>query len=193
MNILVKSSNGLSQVPLETKLLSHRKIFLEGEIDDAMAGEFWKKVMLLNYENENAPIDCLINSSGGEISSGMMIYDAIQKSRAPIRTCCIGKAHSMAAILLACGNHGRYILPHGEAMLHEPLLGSRIGGNSSTIRSVSESLIEMKHKMNCILAKHTGRTEEEIEQAIGYDHYYTAEESVAFHLCDQIVTFDALL
>lgn len=135
------------------------------------------------------PIDVLINSAGGEINSGLLIYDAIQSSTAPIRTYCIGRAYSMAALLVASGRHGRYILPHGELMLHEPLLGNRICGNSSSMKSISDSLLEIRKKLNRILAFHTGRNEEEVEQATGYDHYFSPADSLDFGLCDEIVDF----
>ena len=110
MNILVKSSNGITQVSADSKLLSQRKVFVEGEINAETACEFVKKIMLLNAEDSNKPIDVLINSPGGCINSGMLMYDVIQASKAPIRTWCIGRAYSMGAILLCCSNHGRYIL-----------------------------------------------------------------------------------
>ena len=131
MNVLVKSSNGITQVSVDSRLLSQRKVFIEGEINAETACEFIKKIMILNAEDSNRPIDLFINSPGDCINSGMLIYDVIQASKAPVRTFCIGKAYSMGAVLLACGNHGRYILPHGEVMIHEPLLGNRVGGNSS--------------------------------------------------------------
>ena len=85
------------------------------------------------------------------------------------------------------------MLPNSELMLHEPLLGNRVGGNASSIRSISDSLLETRKKMNGILAKHTGKSEEEIEKATGYDHYFSPEESVDFGLCDKIVGFDMIM
>lgn len=193
MHVQVKSSHGIALVPVESRLMAERKIFVEGEINAQAACEFVKQVMLLNSEDKQAPIDVFINSPGGEINSGMLMYDVIQASKAPIRTFCIGRAYSMGAVLFACGNHGRYMLPHGELMIHEPLLGNHVGGSSSSIKSISDSLLETKRKMNRILAKHTGKTEEEMEQATGYDHYFNPEESVAFGLCDEIIEFDRFM
>ena len=173
--------------------MAKRKVFIEGEINAEKACEFVKQVMLLNAEDSQQPIDVLINSPGGEINSGMLMYDVIQASKAPIRMYCIGKAYSMGAVLFASGNNGRYMLPHGELMIHEPLLGSRVGGNSSSIKSISDSLLETKRKMNQILAKHTGKSEEEVEEATSFDHYFSPEESIAFGLCDQIVGFDKIM
>lgn len=193
MNVLIKSANGITQVSADSKLLSQRKVFIEGEITPEAACEFIKKIMVLNEEDSSKPIDVLINSPGGEINSGMVMYDVIQASKAPIRMFCIGRAYSMGAVLFACGNHGRYMLPHSELMLHEPLLGNRVGGNSSSIKSISESLLETKRKMNQILSKHTRKSEEEVEKATSYDHYYSPEESKDFGLCDQIVDFNMIM
>ena len=106
MNVQVKSSNGISLVPVDSRLMAKRKIFIEGDIDAEKACEFVKEVILLNADDSKNPIDVLINSPGGEVNSGMLIYDVIQASKAPIRMFCIGKAYSMGAVLFACGNHG---------------------------------------------------------------------------------------
>lgn len=164
MYTLVKSSNGITQVTADARLLSQSKVFIEGEITPESTCEFIKKIMILNAEDSIKNIDVLINSPGGEINSGMLMNDAIQASTAPVRLFCIGRAYSMGAVLFACGAHGRYILPHGELMLHEPLLGNRVGGNSSSTKSISESLLETKRMMNQILAKHTGKSEKEVEK-----------------------------
>ncbi len=193
MNVQVKSSNGITLVPMETRLLAQRTVFVEGEITAESACLFVKQLLWLNSEDSSEPINVLINSPGGEINSGLLMYDAIQSSKAPVKTYCIGKCYSMGAVLFACGNNGRYMLPHSELMLHEPLLGNRISGNSSSIKSISESLIEIKSKMNKILAKHTGKTEGEMEEATSFDHYFSPEDSLEFGLCDKIVGFDEIM
>ena len=193
MEVLVKSSNGITQVSADSKLLSQRKVFIEGEIDDQAACSFIKKIMLLTAENPNKEIDVLINSPGGEINSGLAMYDVIQSCKTPIRIFCIGRAYSMAAVLFASGRHGRYMLPHSELMLHEPLLGNHVRGNSSSIKSISDSLINTKIKLNQILAKHTGKSEEEVEKASSFDHYFDPEESIEFGLCDEVVDFSKIM
>lgn len=193
MNVEVKSSSGITLVSLESRLFSKRKIFLEGEIESDSACEFIKKILLLSQEDSHSPIDVLINSQGGEINSGLLIYDVIQSSSTPIRMFCIGKAYSMGALLFACGNHGRYMLPNAELMIHEPRLVSRVGGTSSSIKSISDSLLDTKEKINQILVKHTGRTMEEIEQVTRYDHFFSAEESISFGLCDEVIGFSKIM
>lgn len=126
MNIQVKSSNGITLVPMETRLLADRKVFIEGEINQESACSFVKKILLLCREDGIKSINVMINSPGGEISAGLLMYDCIQSSKTPIRMFCMGNAYSMGALLFACGNHGRYMLPHSELMLHEPLLGSGV-------------------------------------------------------------------
>ncbi len=193
MVVQVKSSNGITLVPLESRLLGQRKIFLEGEIDQKMACDFVRQMAVLNGEDQRRPIDVWINSPGGEINAGLAMYDVIQSSPAPVRMVCVGRAYSMAAVLFASGNHGRLMLPNSELMLHEPLVGNRVGGSSSSIKSISDSLIQTKERLNRILAKHTGKTEAEVDEATRYDHYFRAEESIEFGLCDAVADFAQLM
>ena len=191
MYIQVKTSSGITMVPMESKLLDNRKVFLEGDIDSEKACEFIKKIMLLIYEDAELAIDVYINTCGGDINSGLLIYDAIQGSPAPIRTICMGKAYSMGAILLASGRE-RWTLPHGKIMIHEPLVGG-VEGSSSSIKSISESLLNTTHIVNDILSRHTNRSVEEITKATEYDHYFNAEEAVSFGLCDRIIDFSEIM
>ena len=174
MNILLKNRNGHQTVSLESSLMLDRKVFLEGHICPEKACEFTKIIMQLNKESSTLPIDLLINSTGGEINSGMLIYDVLQASKAPVRVYCIGMAYSMAAIIFASGRNGRYMLPHSELMLHEPLIPGGIGGSATSVKSISDSLLETRQKINQLLAKHTGRDEAEIEEATRYDHFFGA-------------------
>ena len=105
----------------------------------------------------------------------------------PVEIYCAGMAASMAAIILASGGKGRrHILPHSRVMIHEPLLDGGLGGSATSIRHISESIMETKRILNEILSKHTGRAIAEIEKATSYDNYMNAEESVAFGICDDI-------
>lgn len=191
MDILYKSSSGISQVPVDSELLADRKIFIEGEINADTALEFLKKVMYLNRESEE-PISVYINSPGGEVNSGWLYLDVLTGSRAPVKMYCVGKAYSMGAVLFACANE-RYMLPNSELMLHQPLLGGRVGGNASSLKSISDSLMETKEKMNYILAQRTGKSEEEIDQMIGFDHYFSPQEAIDCNLCDGIIDFAMLM
>lgn len=193
MNVQVKSSNGITIVPVESCLMAERNVFIEGPIDAASACEFVKKILLLNGESGEKPIRVFINSPGGEIDSGLLMYDVIQSSKAPIQMYCLGRAYSMGAILFACGNHGRYMLPHSKLMIHEPLVGGNVGGSSSSVKSISKSLQSTKRMMDELLAAHTKKSVREIARATSYDHYFNAQESVDFGLCDAILEFHQII
>ena len=193
MNALIKSSNGISSHPMDACLLADRQIFLESEITTSVALNFTKSILHLLKEDDRNPIDVLINSEGGELHAGMLIYDVMQGCPVKIRTYVIGRAYSMAAFLFIAGTGGRYILPHSEIMLHEPLFGNRIGGTAATIRSASEALVEARSHLNEILSKHTGKTVDEIEKETAYDHFFSAEEAVSFGAADKIIRFEQIL
>lgn len=192
MDVQVKSCDGITLMPIETKLLSDRKIFLEGEIDSESACEFVKKLLYLCLEDSEQPIDIMINSVGGGIQSGLFIYDILQSCRTPLRMFCMGTAFSMAAVIFTSGKT-RYMFPNSELMLHEPLISNGLGGSASSVRSVSDSLLESKDKINRILSKHTGKTPEEIEEATRFDHYFSPEEAIRFGLADEIIGFEKML
>lgn len=190
--VLIKSSSGITSVPVEAKHISERRLFITGNINAGSAVEFMKQMMYLNSEGD-APISVFINTDGGEINSGMLMYDVIVGSKAPIRMYCTGMAYSMGAVLFSCAGE-RYMLPNSEIMIHQPLLlGGQVSGNASSIKSVSDSLLETKKKMNRILALHTGRTEEEVDEQTAYDHFFTAEEAIAWGLCDGVKTFGEMM
>ena len=182
----VESVNGTREISLYTRHLMNRNLFLTGEINADMANSFVAQLLYLE-ETPDEPVNIYINSPGGAINAGLMIYDAIQGSRLEINMICTGLAASMAAVLLAGGQHGsRYILRHSKVMIHEPLLANGVGGSATSIRKISESIIETREMINEILAKHTGKTVEEINEATSFDNYMRAEEAIAFGLCDRI-------
>jgi ATP-dependent Clp protease protease subunit len=193
MNILQKSSGGLFLVPIETRLLSDRIFLLEGMLDCENANELCMALLYLKKEDPKAPITILINSEGGEISAGFLIIDAIRSCAVPVRTICIARAFSMAALILASGTLSRNILPHGKVLIHEPRLGEQISGTSSSMKVVSDTLLAVKKKVNQILSELTGQSEEVIDEATCYDHFMDPDEAKSFGLVDQIITFDQIL
>lgn len=189
----VKSSNGISLVPIETRLMARRKLFIEGQINQETACTFIRQLLLLAGENSTKNIDILINSPGGELNAGLLMYDAIRSCPAPVRMFCVGRAYSMAAVLFASGSHGRYMLPHSELMLHEPLILNQVSGSCSSIKAISDTLQNSKKKLDQILAYHTGKSVEEIEKETNYDHYFNPEESMEFGLCDKVIGFHEMI
>jgi len=187
MNTIVKSSHGITLVPVTSKLLAERKIFIEDEITSASACDIVRSLMLLVKEDPNKPIDIYINSPGGRVDAGLMIYDTLKGMKTEVNLHCIGMAASMAAVILAGGKKGhRYILPHSKTMIHEPLISGGVGGSATSIQRTAESIMETKRLTVELLAKDTGKKEKEIETAVSFDNYMNAEESIAFGLCDSI-------
>lgn len=182
-----ESVNGIQQISLVTDLFTNRKIFLFGEINEAMVYSFSMQLMSL-MEDEQSEINIYINSPGGEVNAGLAIYDLIQSCKAPINMYCIGMAASMGALIFASGKKGyRFILPHSKVMIHEPLIPNGVGGSASSIKSTADSILQTRELLNGILAKHSGKTLDEINKATDHDNFMTAEEAIAFGLCDKIV------
>lgn len=184
--IEVESARGIREIALKTRHFMDRKIFLTGEINAEMANAFLSEILFLEQE-PTKPVTIYINSPGGEVNAGLMIYDVIQGSGLEINMVCTGMAASMATILLAGGKKGhRYILKHSKVMIHEPLITRGVGGSATSIKNISESILETRKLVNGILAEHTGKTMEAIDEATSFDNFMNAEEAIAFGLCDAV-------
>ena len=185
-SIEVESAHGVREVSLDTRHLMNRRIFINGEINEESANDFLSQMLYLEQESDD-PITIYINSPGGSVNAGLVIYDCIQASELEINLICAGTAASMAAIIFAGGKKGhRYILPHSKVKIHEPLLAGGVGGSATSIKNISDSILETREIVNKILAKHTGKTLKEINKATSFDNYMNAEEAIKFGLCDEI-------
>lgn len=183
-----ESVNGIQEVSLYTNAFTNRKVFLFGPIDEKTVYTFTAQMLYL-MEDEQSPIDIFINSPGGEVNSGLAIYDLIQSCKAPVNMYCIGMAASMGALIFAGGKKGhRFIMPHSQVMIHEPLIPNGVGGSASSIKSTADSILQTRELLNGILAKHTGRTIEEINKATDHDNFMTADEAIEFGLCDKVTS-----
>ncbi len=187
--IPMKSSNGITLVPLETRLLMERKIYIQGEINDQSACFLQQQLQYLVLEDPEKPVHLYIDSIGGQVDSGLRMYDLLKSLRMEVTTWCTGMAASMAAILLAGGQKGRrFILPHSRVMIHEPLITGGVGGSATSIQRTAESILETKRLAVKLLAADTGKSQKAVEQAISFDNYMNAEEAVKFGLCDAVVS-----
>ena len=185
--IIEETCDGVREVQLMSKHFANRKLFLTGEITEETSNRFVSELLYLAESDE--PIDIYLNSPGGSVNAGMVIYDVIQalEDKVPVNIYCIGMAASMGAIILAGGHKGRrFILPHSKCMIHEPLISGGFGGSASSIKKTADSILETKDIINGVLAKHTGKSLKEIDKATSYDNFMNAEESVNFGLCDEI-------
>ena len=182
-----ESCNGNREISLRTKHFTKGKLFLTGEVTEELANNFVSEFLYLVEKGE--PVDIYINSPGGSVNAGLVIYDVIQScaDKIEINMYCTGMAASMGAVILAGGQKGRrFILPHSEVMIHEPLIAGGMGGSATSIKRKADSILETKAITNGILALHTGKSVEEIDEATSYDNFMNAKEAVAFGICDEI-------
>lgn len=183
--VIEQSGNGERQFDIFSRLLKDRIIFVDGEINDATADLVVAQLLFLEGENPEKEVNLYINSPGGAVTAGLAIYDTMQYISCPVRTTCIGQACSMAAILLAGGEKGmRNILPNARVMIHQPYGGAE--GQATDIIVANRELQRIKNVTGRILAKHTGKTIEEIFAAIERDCYMDAEEAREFGLIDTV-------
>ena len=189
MNTMYKSSKGVTIVPIESHLLSKRKLYINGEITLSSACEFVMEITLLVEEDAEKPIDIFINSQGGDLRAGFLIYDVLKGLKTEVNLHCQSIAFSMAAIILASGKKGhRFAMPHSEILIHEPFITGGVGGSASSIERTAESILKKKRMSVEALSSDTGKTEKEIEDAISIDNFMNAEEAIAFGICDSIET-----
>lgn len=170
---------------LFSRLLKDRIIFLTGEINDSVANNVVAQLLYLDSLG-NDDISIYINSPGGSISSGMAIYDTMNFIKSDVSTICIGIAASMAAFLLSSGTKGkRYILPNADVMIHQPLGGAE--GQATDIKIASERILNLKLRLNKILAKNTGKGLKTIERDTERDNYLNADDAISYGLVDKII------
>ena len=184
--VVEQTSKGERSYDIYSRLLKDRIIFIDGEIDDAVASLVVAQLLFLESEDPDKDINIYINSPGGSISAGMAIYDTMNYIRPDICTICVGMAASMGAFLLSSGTKGkRYVLPNAEVMIHQPLGGAQ--GQATEIQIAAEHILKIKDKLNHILAKNTGQTLKKIIQDTDRDNFLDAKEAVAYGLVDKIV------
>ena len=182
-SVIVEECRGSRDTDIITQQFKNGRLFLVGPIDHRMAVDFISA--MLAEEKKDAEI--IIDSPGGEISAGLMIYDVLRSYKYKITMYCTGLAASMAAFILAAGQKGRrFILPHSQVMIHEPLISSGFGGSATSIEKTAQGILETKAVLNKILAEHTGRSVNEINKATLEDNFMTSEEAVKFGICDEI-------
>ena len=183
--VIEKSSMGERAYDIYSRLLKNRIIILSGEINDESANIVIAELLYLDSINQN-DISLYINSPGGSITAGMAIYDTMNFIKSDVSTTCIGMCASMGAFLLSCGKIGkRYCLPNSEVMIHQPLGG--VQGQATEIDIVAKRIINLRYKLNTILAKNTKRTIKQIERDTDRDHYMNADEALDYGIIDKIL------
>jgi len=185
--VIEQSSRGERSFDIYSRLLRERIIFLNGEVNDAVAALVCAQLLFLEAENPRKPIQLYINSPGGVVTSGLAMYDTMQYIRAPVHTLCMGTARSMGSFLLMAGEPGqRAALPNASILIHQPSGGFQ--GQASDMLIHAEEIFRTKQRMTRLYAEHCGRTYEEFEVAMDRDRFMTAEEAIEWGLIDRILT-----
>jgi ATP-dependent Clp protease protease subunit len=184
--VVEQTARGERAYDIYSRLLKERVIFIVGPVEDYMANLVVAQMLFLESENPDADINLYINSPGGSVSAGLAIYDTMQFVKPKVSTMCIGLAASMGAVLLAGGAHGkRYTLPNSKIMIHQPSAGFQ--GQASDIDIHARDVMETKQRLNGILAKHCGQTEERVKLDSDRDNFMTAEQAKAYGLVDSVL------
>ncbi|RUT32689.1 ATP-dependent Clp protease proteolytic subunit [Arsenicitalea aurantiaca] len=190
MNMLVpmvveQTNRGERAFDIYSRLLKERIIFVTGVVEDNMAALITAQLLFLESENPKKEISLYINSPGGVVTAGLGIYDTMQFIRPAVATLCIGQAASMGSLLLAAGEKGmRASLPNSRVMVHQPSGGFQ--GQVTDILIHAREVEGLKRRLNQIYEKHTGRTYEEIEEALERDRFLSPEEAKTFGIIDSV-------
>ena len=184
--VIEQSGRGERSYDIYSRLLKERVIFLIGPVNDMTANLVVAQLLFLEAENPDKDISLYINSPGGSVTAGMSIYDTMQFVKPDVSTLCIGQAASMGAFLLAAGAKGKRLsLPNSRVMIHQPSGG--FSGQSTDIQIQAKEIMYLREKLNAILAKHTGRSAEEIDRDTERDNFMSAEESVKYGMIDKVI------
>ena len=173
---------------LERLFFENRSVYLWGIVDDKNARDVVSKMLLLDADKPGEDIKFYINSPGGVVTSGMVMYDTMQMMKSPVITICMGLAASMGSILLSGGVKGkRLIYPHGEVMIHQPSLGGHIQGVSADLEIQAKQTQRVKEIGAKILADNCGKSVERIMKDFDRDYWLDAEEAVAYGIVDKVI------
>nr|WP_202115368.1 ATP-dependent Clp endopeptidase proteolytic subunit ClpP [Gilliamella sp. Pas-s25] len=183
--VVEQSSRGERAYDIYSRLLKERVIFLTGQVEDNMANLIIAQMLFLEAENPDKDIYLYINSPGGVVTAGMAIYDTMQFIKPDVSTICLGQACSMGSLLLTAGTKGkRYCLPNARVMIHQPLGGFQ--GQASDIQIHAQEILQVKSRLNKILAMHTGQDISVIEKDTDRDNFMSADKAVEYGLVDAI-------
>jgi ATP-dependent Clp protease protease subunit len=184
--VIKQSARGERAYDIFSRLLEDRIIFIGTPIDSEVANLIIAQLLYLEREDKEKDIDLYINSPGGEVTSGLAIYDTMQFIKPDVSTICIGQAASIAAVLLAGGAKGkRFALPYSRILIHQPW--GQIYGQATDIKIQAEEMMRIKRIIHEILAHHTGQPIEKIERDTERDYFMSALEAKEYGLIDNII------
>ncbi len=184
--VVEQTSRGERAYDIYSRLLKERVVFMVGPVEDHVANLVVAQLLFLESDNPDKDINFYINSPGGTITAGLAIYDTMQFVKPDVSTICVGQAASMGALLLAAGAKGkRYCLPHSRVMIHQPLGGFQ--GQATDIDIHAREILQLRDRLNGILAKHTGQDLERIKTDTDRDHFMSGDEAVKYGIADAVL------
>jgi ATP-dependent Clp protease protease subunit len=184
--VIETTGRGERAYDIYSRMLKERVVFLVGPVEDHMSNLIVAQLLFLESENPDKDIHLYINSPGGAVTAGLAIYDTMQYIKPDVSTVCVGQAASMGALLLTGGAKGkRFCLPHARMMVHQPLGGFQ--GQATDIEIHAREILRVRERLNTIMAKHTGRNFEQIEQDTDRDYFMDGTEAVNFGLIDTVI------
>jgi ATP-dependent Clp protease, protease subunit len=184
--VVEQTSRGERAYDIYSRLLKERVVFMVGPVDDYMANVIVAQLLFLESDNPDKDINLYINSPGGSVTAGLAIYDTMQFIKPDVSTICVGQAASMGSFLLAAGAKGkRYTLPNSRVMIHQPSGGFQ--GMASDIAIHAKEILALKQRLNETLARHCGRTVEQVERDVDRDYFMNAEDAKAYGLVDAVL------
>ena len=184
--VIEQDGRGERGYDIYSRLLKDRIIFIQGEVNDFLANSVIAQLLFLQMQDPKKDIHIYINSPGGSVTAGLAMYDTMQFLTCEVNTYCIGICASMGAVLLTAGTKGkRFCLPNSHVMIHQVSGGA--SGTAADVERTVGFMYNLRGRLNGIIAKHTGKTEKQVEKDVDRDNYMSAEESVAYGLVDKVL------
>jgi len=185
--VIEQTSRGERSYDIYSRLLKDRIIFLGTGVDDNVANAIIAQMLFLESDEPDQDIYLYVNTPGGQVSSGMAIYDTMQYIKPDVQTICIGQAASMGALLLAAGANGkRFALPHARIMIHQPSGGFQ--GQHTDIEIQAKEISRIREILDGIIATHSGQDPKKVRRDTERDNYMTGEEALKYGLIDKLIT-----
>ena len=185
--IIRETAEGLNRLDIRDEMLDQHVLELMTSVDAESCAVVIRGLLHLQRQDSTTPITLYINSPGGEVQSGLALYDVMQAVSCPIRTVCLDMAASMGALLFIAGDE-REILPHSRVMIHDPLIGAGAGGSALSVKARADDLMRIRDITAGVIARHSGMSIERVFELTASDTYFEAEEAVEAGLADRVIT-----
>ena len=186
--IIRETAEGLNRLDIRDDMLANRELELTCGVDADSCAAVIRGLLYLQRQDASAPVTLYINSPGGEVQSGLALYDVMQAVSCPVRTVCLGMAASMGALLFIAGDE-RLMLPHSRIMIHDPLIGGTgLAGSALSVKARADDLMRIRGITASIIARHADMPLERVFELTATDTYFEAERALEAGLADRVIT-----